>query len=111
MTIMIQTKAYIYFFQLQEDQTKFIDFEFTYDESYQKYFDEFLLQINGQADNTLDLLTNKNSKYLFYHFNDFLAQVNIPTKPVRHSKIANDGLALDITLALFHRKNIRSLSI
>ena len=69
------------FFQLQEDQTKkFIDFEFTYDETYQKYFDEFLLQINGQADNTLDLLTNKNSTFLFYHFNDFLSRVNIPTK-------------------------------
>ena len=69
------------FFQLQEDHTKkFIDLEFTYDETYQKYFDEFLLQINGQADNTLDLLTNKNSTFLFYHFNDFLSRVNIPTK-------------------------------
>ena len=35
------------FFQLQGDQTKkFIDFEFTCNEKYQKYSHEFLLHIN-----------------------------------------------------------------
>ena len=51
---------------------------------------------NGQADNTLDLLTNKNSNLLFYQVNDFLTRVNIPSKTVRHSKIANDDVALEI---------------
>ena len=62
------TKESIYgFFQLQGDQTKkFIDFEFTCNEKYQKYSYEFLLHINWQADNTLDLLINKSSKFLFY---------------------------------------------
>ena len=49
------------FFQLQEDKTKkFIERELMYDDTYQQYYDEFLLKINQQDDDRLDVLTNKN---------------------------------------------------
>ena len=42
------------------------------------------------------MLTNKNSKFLFYHFNDYLSQINEPTKSARHSIVANDNTAPEI---------------
>ena len=39
------------FFQLQEEETKkFIEHEFVYDDTYQQYYDEFLLKINQHDD-------------------------------------------------------------
>ena len=42
------------------------------------------------------MFTNKNSKCLFYHFNDYLTRINEPTKLARHSQISDDDIALDI---------------
>ena len=42
------------------------------------------------------MLTNKNSKFLFYHFNDYLKQIIEPTKTVRHGVVLNDETALEI---------------
>ena len=41
-------------------------------------------------------LTNKNSKYLLYWFNDYLERLLQPIKPFLHSVITYDGLVLDI---------------
>ena len=85
------------FVQLQEDETKkFNEREFVYDHTYQQYYDQFLLKINQQDDDRLDVLTNENSKFLFYHFNDFLTCLNVMRLRVRHSKTTNDDLAIDI---------------
>ena len=37
-----------------------------------------------------NVLTNKNLKYLFYRFNDYLERIFEPIKPVRHSVITDD---------------------
>ena len=42
----------------------------------------------------LDILANKNSKFLFYRFNDFLLQRLREPKPVRHY-IPDDYIVLD----------------
>ena len=47
-----------------------------YDGTYQQYYGELLLKIKQQDDGRLDTLTNKNSKFLFCHFNNFLTRVN-----------------------------------
>ena len=47
-------------------------------------------------DQKYDVLTNKNSKYLFYRFNDYLEHIFEPIKPVRHSVISDDDLALEV---------------
>ena len=90
-------KSLYLFFQQQEDQTKkWIDYEFILNKSYEDYFMKYLVNINQNEDQKYDILTNKNSKFLFYHFNDYLAHINEPTKPVRHSEIIDDDFALDI---------------
>ena len=33
---------------------------------------------------------------MFYHFNDYLRQLNEPTKPLRHRIVADDDTALEI---------------
>ena len=67
-----------------------------YDGTYQQYYGELLLKINQQDDDRLDALTNKNSKFLFCHFNNFLTRVNVTSFPVGHSKTTNDDPAIDI---------------
>ena len=43
-----------------------------------------------------NVITNKNSKYLFYRFNDYLERLRQPMKHILHSVITDDDLALDI---------------
>ena len=73
------------FFENQEDGTKkWIDFEFALADDYENYFIKYLVNIKDGNDEKYDMLINKNSKFLFYHFNDYLRQVNELTKPVCH---------------------------
>ena len=79
---MTQTKAFTFFFNSKKiKQKKWIDYEFILDESYEDYFMKYLVNINQNEDQKYDILTNKNSKFLFHHFNDYLAHINEPTKP------------------------------
>ena len=38
----------------------------------------------------------KTQNFCSYHFNDYLRQINEPTKPVRHSIVTDDDTALEI---------------
>ena len=85
------------FFKNQEDETKkWIDFEFVLSDDYKDYFMKYLVNIDNGNDKKYDMIINRNSKFLFYHFNDYLRQMNEPTKPVRHSVVLNDETALEI---------------
>ena len=85
------------FFENQEDETKkWIDFEFVLADDYENYFIKYLVNIKDGNDEKYDMLINKNSKFLFYHFNNYLRQINEPTKPVCHSFLLNDETALEI---------------
>ena len=44
------------------------------------------------------MLTHKNSKFLFYQFNNYLTQINEPVKYIKHTKIADDKFALGVLL-------------
>ena len=59
-------------------------------------FYEIFGKFKDGEDKKYDMLTNKNSKFLFYHFNDYLKQINEPTKTVRHGVVLNDETALEI---------------
>ena len=90
------------FFKNQEDETKkLIDFEFILSDDYNDNFMKYLVNIKDGEDEKYDMLTNKNSKFLFYHFNDYLRQINESTKPVRHSVVVDD----DTTLEILQNKN------
>ena len=85
------------FFKNQADETKkWIDFEFILSDDYNDYFMKYLVHIKDGKDKKYDMLTNKDSKFLFYYFNDYLRQISEPTKPVRHSAVADDYTALEI---------------
>ena len=60
------------------------------------YFMKYLVNIKDGNDENYDMLTSRNSKFLFYHFNDYLRQISEPAKPVRHSVVLNDETALEI---------------
>ena len=51
-----------------------INHVFTFDRDYKTYFQWVTDAFNESTKNKLDILTNLNSKFLFYHFNDFLQQ-------------------------------------
>ena len=57
---------------------------------------KYLVNIKNGEDEKYDKHTNKNSKFLLYRFNDYLKQINEPTKPVRHSVVLSDETALEI---------------
>ena len=63
-------------FSQQNPITGVINFDFVYGESYADYFNWLINGFDSYQKNTLDVLTCKNSKYLFYGFNDILKESN-----------------------------------
>ena len=45
--------------------------------------------------NKLDILTCKNSKYLFHRYNDILQESNLELKKVKHSVVTDDNIAAE----------------
>ena len=99
----LDTDESIYgFFQQQENQSKAkINFEFSFIDSYEDYFDWLVQGFKGNKDQKYDVLTNKTSKYLFYWFNDYVEGLLQPIKPVHHSIITDD----DLTLVVIQSEN------
>ena len=81
------------FFKNQEDETKkWIDLEFILSDDY-KDFMKYLVNIK---DEKYDMFANKNSKFLFYHFSDYLKPIIEPMKPLHYSVKLNDETAVEI---------------
>ena len=72
-----------------------IDHAFTFDHNYTTYFQWLTDAFNESTKNKLDILTNKNSKFLFYHFNDYLQQSGKEIKKIKHSVVTQDYLAAE----------------
>ena len=90
-------KSIYSFSEAQEDKTKkWMDFEFILSDDYNDYFMTYLVNIKDGEDDKYDMLTNKNSKFLFYHFNYYLREINEPTKAVRHTVVTDYETALEI---------------
>ena len=64
-----------------------INFEFSFTDSYEDYCNYLVQGFKGNEDQKYDVLTNKNEKYFFYRFNDYLERLLQPIKPVLHSII------------------------
>ena len=64
-----------------------------FDQDYKAYFQWIASAFNEIEKNKLDILTNKNSKFLFYRFNDFLQQKSEKTKNIKHSVVTKDYVA------------------
>lgn len=66
-----------------------------YNRSYKNYFDWIFNWFVSYQNTKLDLLTFKNSKFLFYRFNDLLNQSNRELKKIKHSFVTNDYIAAE----------------
>ena len=94
----IDTGESIYsFFMAQQDHTKKLMFEeFQFFDSYEDYIMNYLTQIESEKDDVLDILSHKNTKFLFYQFNQYLGQIGKPLKLIKHTVIADDNYALTV---------------
>ena len=54
----------------------------------------YLTEIENRSDNALDMLTNKNTKCLFYQFSQHLAQIGRLLKLIKHNVIADKNYGL-----------------
>ena len=72
-----------------------INYDFTFDRDYSTYFHWLNDAFSESRRNKLDILTNKNSKFLFYHFNDQLQQQNQKVQNVKHTVVTEDFLAAE----------------
>lgn len=66
----------------------------TFSADYEAYISEYLMTIKSNNDNKYHMLTNKNSKLLFYHFNDNLYRQVRQSESVKHSINAKDEFGL-----------------
>ena len=72
------------FFQLNKITVKkLLHIEFTFSADYVAYVSEYLTSIKSTNDSKYDMLTNKNSKSLFYTFNNYLNRQNISVQNLR----------------------------
>ena len=90
------TNESIYDFLLkQQDETKTITHAtLTYKNSFPIYLRYILDNIDGETVDKFDFFTNKNVKYLFYKFNDYLLFNGLNTVPIRHSKIPENEIIM-----------------
>ena len=65
-------------------------------DNYSNYITKYLTAIKDINDDKYDMLTHKNSKFLFYQFNSYLTQANEPVKYIKHTEIADDDFALGV---------------
>ena len=91
-------EEYLFIFTAQQDYTKKLIFEeFQFFDSYENYIMNHLTKIENESDDVLDMLSHKNTKFLFYQFNQYSAQIGQPLKLIRHSVIADDIYPLTAT--------------
>ena len=72
-----------------------INHDFTFDRDYTTYFHWINDAFSESKRNKLDILTNKNSKFLFYHFNDHLQENNQTIQKVKHTVVTDDYIAAE----------------
>ena len=91
------TSEFIYDFLLtQQDNTKkMIQGTLSSIDFFSNYINYFLDDIDADTFDRFDIFTNKNVKYLFYRFNNYLLFRSQPTVPVKHSKISENKIVLE----------------
>ena len=72
-----------------------INHDFTFDRDYSTYFQWINDAFSESKRNKLDILSNKNSKFLFYHFNDYLQQNGEKIHKVKHTTVTEDFIAAE----------------
>ena len=67
---------------------------FAYRNTFEKYISGFLPAFSIDDVEKYDLYTNKNSKYLFYHFNDYIKAYGGKRRKIKHTQKLKDSVGL-----------------
>ena len=85
---------YSFLLSQQNDKAAFVPKKFSYRGTFEKYISSFLQNFSIEDQEKFDLLAFKNSKYLFYKFNDFVKFYGSPRYKLLHTKKMLDSTAL-----------------
>ena len=78
-------KTFIIFYFLNKMMKQHVPKTFSYSNSFEKYIATFLQALSKDHHEKFDLLAFKNSKYLFYRFNDFVKAYVNPRYKLLHT--------------------------
>ena len=78
----------------QNNEAAYVPKKISYRNSFETYIGSFLQSFSIDDQEKFDLLAFKNSKYLFYHFNDFIKAYGNPTYKLLHTKKMLDTVGL-----------------
>ena len=91
---------YSFIIAQQDHIKKLMSEEFQFFDSQEDYVMNYLTQIESESKDVLDMVSHKNTKFLFYQFHQYLAQL------IRHTVIADDNYAVTViqenTMAVFY---------
>ena len=77
---------YSFLLSQQNDEAAYVPKKWSYSNSFEEYISKFLQQFSIGDQEKFDLLSFKNSKYLFYRFNDFMKAYGNPRYKLLHTK-------------------------
>ena len=78
----------------QNDEAAYVPKTFSCNNSFEKYITTFLQALSKDDQEKFDLLAFKNSKYLFYRFNDFVKAYGNPRYKLLHTRKMLDSVGL-----------------
>ena len=85
---------YSFLLSQQNDEAAYVPKKFSYNDTFEKYITSFLKNFFIEDQGKFDLLAFKNSKYLFYRFNDFVKIYGNPRCKLLHTRKMFDSAAL-----------------
>ena len=78
--------CYSFLLSQQNDEAAYVPKKMSYSKSFEEYISKFLQQFSIGIQEKFDLLAFKNSKYLFYRFNDFIKAYGNPRYKLLHTR-------------------------
>ena len=85
---------YNFLIDQQNEDAAFIPKKFAYRNTFEKYINSFLPTFSIDDVQKHDLYANKNSKYLFYRFNDYVKAYGSKRRKIRHTQNLKDSVDL-----------------
>ena len=101
MIITTWKKIFSFLLSQQNDEAAYAPKKFSNNDTFEKYITSFLRNFSIDDQEKFDLLSFKNSKYLFYRFNDFVKIYGNPRYKLLHTRKMLDST----TLKKFEDKN------
>ena len=89
-----EEKFYSFLLSQQNDEAGYVPKKFSYTNTFEKYITSFLQMFSIDDQEKFDLLAFKNSKYLFYRFNDFVKMYGNTRYKLLHTRRMLDTVGL-----------------